>query len=207
MADLQKTIEIVFGGKDELSGKVLGIEKSIDNLDKSVSKITDPLAAAGESVLKFSAALSALVVGGMAYAIKTAGEFGGQFAEITTLFDATGENVDKFRNDILNYSTDSVKSIEDINKATYAAISAGIDYKDSLEFLSVAEKLSVAGKADLEATTKVLVSTLNAYGVGVDQAEKYSDVFFQTVKIGQTTMPELAASMAQVTSIAAAGGD
>ena len=206
MADLQKTIEIVFGGKDELSGKVLGIEKSIDNLDKSVSKITDPLAAAGESVLKFSAALSALVVGGMAYAIKTAGEFGGQFAEITTLFDATGENVDKFRNDILNYSTDSVKSIEDINKATYAAISAGIDYKDSLEFLSVAEKLSVAGKADLEATTKVLVSTLNAYGVGVDQAEKYSDVFFQTVKIGQTTMPELAASMAQVTSIAAAGG-
>ena len=206
MADLQKTIEIVFGGKDELSGKVLGIEKSIDNLDKSVSKITDPLAAAGESVLKFSAALSALVVGGMAYAIKTAGEFGGQFAEITTLFDATGENVDKFRNDILNYSTDSVKSIEDINKATYAAISAGIDYKDSLEFLSVAEKLSVAGKADLEATTKVLVSTLNAYGVGVDQAEKYSDLFFQTVKIGQTTMPELAASMAQVTSIAAAGG-
>jgi len=206
MADLQKTVEIVFGGKDELSGKLGNIEKGMDNLDKSVAKATEPLANAGESVLKLSAALSALVVGGMALAIKSAGEFGGQFAEITTLFDATGQDVDKFRKNILNYSVDSVKSIEDINKSIYAAISAGIDYKDSLDFLNVAEKLSVAGKADLEATTKVLVSTLNAYGAGVDQAEKYSDVFFKTVQVGQTTMPELAASMAQVTSIATAGG-
>jgi hypothetical protein len=45
---------------------------------------------------------------------------------------------------------------------------------------------------------------MNAYGSATDEAGRYSDVFFQTVKLGQTTLPELAASLASVTSIAAA---
>ena len=51
-----------------------------------------------------------------------------------------------------------------INASIYTAISAGIDYKESIAALSEAERLSVAGKADLESTIRLLASTLNAYG-------------------------------------------
>ncbi|MBU1054851.1 MAG: phage tail tape measure protein [Proteobacteria bacterium] len=199
MADLAKTVEIVFGGKNDLS-------RTIRSVEKDINSIADPLAGAAEKVLALDAALMAMAVGGMAYAIKTAGEFSGQFSEITTLLSDTGAPVETFRKDILDYSTDSVKSIDQINAAIYSAISAGVDYKDSVAFVNEAEKLSVAGRADLGATTVALISTLNAYGESTDQAGKYSDIMFNTVKVGQTTIEELASSLSKVTGIAANTG-
>jgi superfamily II DNA or RNA helicase len=72
--------------------------------------------------------------------------------------------------DEVAYNSLSEVPLQDLSKAIYTAVSAGIDYKDALAFVSEAEKLSVAGKADLEATTKALVSTLNAYGASVAEA-------------------------------------
>ncbi|MBU2623423.1 MAG: phage tail tape measure protein [Proteobacteria bacterium] len=206
MADLTKTIEIVFGGKDETSKTIGSITGKMDGFAKDIGEASKPLADLAGNILKVDAALAAMVVGGMAYAIKTAGEFSGQFGEITTLIKDTGEPIEQFKKNILDYSTGSVKSIEQINQAVYSAISAGVDYKDSLDFVSEAEKLSVAGRADLGATTKALISTMNAYGASTDQAGKYSDIMFTTVRLGQTTIEELSSSLSKVTGIAASTG-
>jgi len=199
MADITKTVEIIFGAKSDVAKITRSIEQNLENL-------TDPLSKAGTALAAFEAALSALAIGGMFLAVKTAGDFNNQFGEISTLLNDTGKPVENFKEDIKAYATESVKSISEINKAVYAAISAGIDYKDALTFLAAAEKLSVAGLADLGDTTKVLVSVLNAYGASANDAEKYSDLMFTTVRLGQTTLSELSASLAQVTGIAANSG-
>ncbi|MCK9362147.1 MAG: phage tail tape measure protein [Syntrophales bacterium] len=203
MADLKKTVEIIFGGKNELSQTIGAIEKDFSVLNSTVSSITSPLAGIADSVVKTDAALAALAIGGLAYAVKTAGEFNGKFGEISTLIKDSGAPIDQFRKDILDYSTSSVKSISDINQAIYNAISAGVDYKSSIAFVNEAEKLSVAGRAGLDATTKVLISTLNAYGESTNKAGKYSDIMFTTVRLGQTTLEELSSSLAMVTGLAA----
>lgn len=56
--------------------------------------------------------------------------------------DKTGGGVDNFRKDIIAYARDSKMSIEDINRAIYAALSAGIDYEQALKNLNVGEELS-----------------------------------------------------------------
>jgi TP901 family phage tail tape measure protein len=206
MADLTKTVEIIFGGKNEISGIVGDIGKKFDSLDDVAGKIAEPLAKAADSILKIDAALAALAIGGLALAIKAAGDFNGKFGEITTLISDTGAPIDKFKGDIKTYAVDSVKSIDDINQAIYTSISAGVDYKESIKFVNEAEKLSVAGRSALGDTTKVLVSVLNAYGQGTDQATKYSDIMFTTVKLGLTTMTELSSTLAQVTGLAANAG-
>jgi TP901 family phage tail tape measure protein len=206
MADLEKTIEIIFSGVDNLSSSVGSVNNSLTNLESKVMSVAEPLASAANSILKLDAALVAMAVGGLVLATKTAGDFGGQFSEITTLISDTGAPIEQFKTDILNYSATSVKSIEDINGALYAAISAGVGYKDSIAFVNEAEKLSVAGKAALSETTKVLISTLNAYGESTDKAGKYSDIMFTTVKLGQTTFSELSSSLAQVTGLASTSG-
>lgn len=206
MADLSKTIEVVFQGKSDLDRVTRDMSRDFNALSKSVGDVTAPLAGMADAVLKAEAALAILVAGGMAYAIKSAGEFQEQFGEIETLLDATGAPMEAFKKNILDYSTTSVKSLDDIQKSIYAAISAGLDYADSVEFVARAEKLSVAGRADLESSTKVLVSVLNAYGASAEEAAHYSDILFQTVKLGQTTLPELAGSLASVTSLAAESG-
>src|SRR5690606_3325695 len=84
--------------------------------------------------------------------------------------------------------------------------SAGVDYKDSLELIAAAETLAIAGKADLGDTTTALVSTMNAFGASADEAGAYADTFFTTVKLGQTTIPELGAAIGRLAPLAAAAG-
>ena len=75
MADLSKTVEIIFGGKNELSGVIGNIESDFAKFDASARKMAEPLSSAATSVLKMDAALLALVVGGMALAIKESSDF------------------------------------------------------------------------------------------------------------------------------------
>lgn len=205
MADISKTIEIVFGGKNELSKTIGGLEREFGQLDSMIGSITAPLAGIADSILKIDAALLALAVGGMALAIKKSGEFSGSFKEISTLIDTSSGNIAGFRDDVLQYAQGSGKSIADIEQSIYKAISAGTSYKDALATLSTAEKLSVAGRNDLASTTVLLASTMNAYGASQKEAGHYSDIFMQTVRQGLTTLPELAGSMANVTGIASMG--
>lgn len=205
MADVVRSIDIIFGATDQTGTAISGVSSKMDSLQGSVNDIAEPLANVANKILAFETALGVLAAGGMAVATSKASEFGLSFAEITTLIDKPTEALGQFKEDILSYAQGSTQSIESINGAIYEAISSGVKYDDAIKLLTETEKLSVAGKADLTETTKTLVSTLNAYGESTDQAGKYSDILFQTVKIGQTTIPELAGSLAQVTGLAASG--
>ena len=206
MADVERIIQIVFGATDSTGTAIKSVSKNLNQISSSISGMTDPLAQSHDRVLMLEAALGALAIGGLALAVNAAGEFDGQFREISTLIDATTEDVGRFREDIKAYAQTSTASIEDINKALYSAISAGTDYSLAVGAIGQAEKLADAGVAGLNDTMLALVSTMNAYGATAEEAEKYSDVLFKTVKEGQTTLPELSASLSQVTSIAAAAG-
>lgn len=206
MADIQKTIEIVFGATDKTAGALSSVAGGIDSFTNSVSGVTAPLASLGDSLVTAEAGIVAMGAAMLAVATNEAAKFQASVNEIGTLFGATSEQTAAFGRQIQDYALGSTQSIDSINKATYAAISAGVDYSKSLEFVNAAEKLSVAGRADLSDTTVLLISTLNAYGASTDEAAKYSDALFQTVKLGQTTIPELSSSLAQVTGVAAAAG-
>lgn len=206
MADLEQTVAIIFEGVDKVGAGVDSANKRLNSIVGSAQGVVEPVANATAGLLKFEAALLAGGVAVAGLAVKMAGDFDAQFKETTTLVDDTGESLDSFREDILAYGRDSTKSYEEINTAVYGAISAGVDYTQSLDAVRQAERLAVAGKGDLGSSLTVLVSTLNTYGAGMEEAERYSDLLFQTVRSGQTTLPELSSSLAQVTGTANAGG-
>ena len=206
MADVEKTVEIIFGGKNELTGIVGTIESDFNKLDDSIKNIATPLAAAGEAVLKLDAALAALVIGGMALAIRESAEFNKSFALISTSVTATGGDLNQYRDDILDYSTNSVKSLQDINAALYTAAQAGVDWTNSLEFIGKAEQLAVANNANLNTTVDLLTGTMNAYGFTIKDVQHINDVFFTSTLIGKQTIDELGQSMGQVVGIAANSG-
>ena len=181
MANTSRAVDIIFGGQDKVSPVISEVNKGLKSLDATIHSVTGPLAAVGTKILEIDAALLALAAGGLIIATKASGSFRDQVSEISTLTQATKEQIGAFTGEIKAYAQDSGKSIDDINSAIYQAISLGIDYSDSLEVLSNAEKLSIGGKAELTSTIELLVGTLNAYGAGVDQATRFSDVFFTTL--------------------------
>lgn len=204
MADITKTIAIIFGAVDNTGGALESISGGIKSLDSGIHSITGPLADLGDTVLKAETAIIALGAAMVSVAVNQAGKFVEGITEIGTLFGGTTQQIADFGQEVLKYGQESTSSFQDITGAIYTAVSAGAAYTNSIELLTTAEELSTAGKADLNATIRTLVSTLNAYGEGTDQAAHYSDVLFTTVRLGQTTLPELSASLSQVTSIASA---
>lgn len=57
-----------------------------------------------------------------------------------------------------------------------------------------------------DAATKLLTGTLNAYGLGADQAAKLTDVFFQIQNRGVVSIAEMSNSLGLVTKVAAEAG-
>jgi len=206
MSIVERTIAIIFEGDDRSASAFGSVSGNLGKFKNDIEGMAGKLAGVGDSVLKLDAALLAMAVGGLAYSITKAAEFNLATAEIGTLITDTSFDMGKYRDAILSYAQGSTQSIDSINSALYAAVSAGSSWQDSIRAVAAAEQLAVAGKADLRDSTVLLMSTLNAYGAGIDQAGHYSDVFFQIVRMGQTTLPELAQSLSSVTSIAAAAG-
>lgn len=199
MGDLNKTVEILFKGTDEVSG-------ILSNITNSANDLASPFVNAIAGILQFEAALAGLATAGFVAATVAAGEFSAKMNEINTLVSISDADFNTYSQSVIEYATNSRFSIEDLQTALYNAVSLGIDYKDSIEAITVAERLAIAGRADLNTTTEALYGTMNAYGAVMDEAADYSDVFFTIIKDGKTTLPELAASISQVTGIAAAAG-
>jgi len=202
VADLQKTVEIVFGGRNELSKTIGQVESSLDSLTGGTQVFADM----ADNVLRAETAVAALALAAAGLSIEQAGTFSDQFAEITTMIDANASELGGYRQEILDYANTSTQSLSDITGSVYSAISAGVKYTDALGVMSEAEQLAVAGKAPLKDSLVALASTMNAYGAATSEAGDYSDIFFTAVKQGQTTIPELAAAMSQATGVAAAAG-
>lgn len=206
MADASQTVEIIFEAVDRLGAGISSATGRIEGFAGSVEQATQPLANVTLGILKFEAAVLASGVAVTGLAVKMAGDFDASFREITTLVDVPAEALGKFKGELLDYGRESTQSLASINQATYEAISSGVDYVDSLDTVRQAEQLAVAGKATLDSSLKLLLSSLNAYGKGTEEATRFSDLLFQTVRVGVTTIPELGNSLAKVTGLAATAG-
>lgn len=206
MADASKTIELIFNGIDKTGAATQAALRNLESFSSSAQVATQPLADFTLGAVKLEAGLLTAGVAMTAFAVKVAGDFDSSFRQLSTLFDGSAEDVAKYRADIQEYAAQSGKSMEDLMSALGAAVGSGVDYKDSLELIATAEKLSVATRADLTGTTEVLVSTMNAYGMSAKDAGQLADLMFQIIKDGKIEMNDLSQSLASVTPLAAAAG-
>lgn len=206
MADAQKTIELIFQGVDKTGAATAAAVKNLESFGGSLKGATQPVADFTVAALKVEAGVLAVGAAFTTFAVKSAADFDAAFRQITTLFDATDEDLARFKASILEYASGSSASLEEITNSLSAAIGSGVEYSKSLDLIATAEKLSVATRADLKGTTEVLVSTLNAYGLSTSAAGEVSDKLFQIIKDGKIEMTDLSASLANITPIAATAG-
>ena len=206
MADAQSVVELVFQGVDRTGEATQAALNNAQKFSQSVQNVAAPIADATEKAIKLELAIIAVGAAITTFAIKAAGDFDSSFREITTLIDEPVESLADFRQAILDYARDSSAGLEEITSAVYSAISAGVDYTDSLDVVAKAEQLAIAGKASLKESIIALEGPLNAYGASAEEAGDFSDALFQAVRDGITTLPELSNSLSRVTGLAANAG-
>jgi len=206
VADAQKTIDLIFNGVDRTGAATQAALGNAQKFTGSLKNITQPISDFTLGAGKLEAGLLGAGLAMTVFAAKTAGDFDTSFRQITTLVDASAEDMGRFKQAILDYAEGSTQPLDKITGSLAAAIGSGVDWSKSLDLIGVAEKLAVSTRADLQSTTEVLVSTLNAYGMKTEDAGKVSDLFFQIIKDGKIEMNDLAHSLAMVTPTAAAAG-
>ncbi|EWH00472.1 phage tail tape measure protein [Halomonas sp. BC04] len=202
MADLEKSVAIIFEGVDQMGAGVTSVTRQMQGVGDSVQKAAQPLADFTMGVLKAEAALLTTGAAVTGLAVKVAGDFDASFREITTLLDESGESLGSLRAGILDYATDSTQSIDNITGAYYNLISAGNDTEEALTLLAAAEQLAVGGKTDLDTAAKSLAGTLSAYGAEAGEAGDYTDTLFVAMANGMTTIGELSSALPNITGLA-----
>ena len=145
-------------------------------------------------------ATTAIAATGMA-AAKLARDFNAGFAMVQTLIPGATERIKQLQANILDLSPAVGKTTKDLTDGLYEIISAFGDSADSAKHLELAAKGATAGGATTKDAIKLLSAVTKAYGNTSNEAQKkVSDLAFTTIKLGQTSFPELAASIQRVTS-------
>ena len=102
-------------------------------------------------------------------------------------------------NELRSVSASSGLALDSLSKARYDIVSAGFsEAADSAAVLDASARLAVGGVTSAAEAADLLPTSLNALGLDADNVNQVSNELFMTVKLGKTTMTELAASMGQV---------
>lgn len=131
-------------------------------------------------------------------------------AKVSTLVDTASVDMEALGDSLLNLSSKYGIEAEGLAESAYNAISSNNALaQDTAGLMSVLEsstKLAKAGFTDVDTATSATLKTLNAYGLGVEEADRIQKILIQTQNVGITTVGELGSVLANVTPTAAAMG-
>lgn len=169
-----------------------------------VRQVGERLSAIGKDL---STKVTLPLVGIGAAALKTSMDFDSAMANVATLIPGNIERVRELKAAVQEMAVDVGKRTGDLAEGLYQVISAFGDTADTVKILEINAKAAAAGLATTTDAINLTSAVTKGYGdISARAVQKVSDLAFQAVKLGQTTFPELAASIGRVTPLAASLG-
>ena len=157
----------------------------------------------GRNLLPLSLAFSAV---GLA-AAKFATDLNKNMANVASLIPNQTERVVELRGQMQELAEETGKSTGDITEGLYQVVSAYGDTADTAKLVEINARAAAAGLASTQDAIALTSAVTKGYGeTSAEATQKAADLAFMTVKLGQTTFPQLAGSIGRVTAISAALG-
>lgn len=194
-------LEMLLQLRDEVTPGLRVVQHSLDQSGQAMTK-------AGMATLPLSAAIAAVGVG----SLKMATDLNASLANVSALLtNLSGSElntvVTSMKGQVQALAVSMGKSTTDIAGGLYEVISALGFTDDTFGQLEIAAKAGAAGLATTQEAFNFLSSVTKTYGDTSEAAfKKAADLGFQAVNFGQTTFPELAASIGGVAPIAKVAG-
>lgn len=205
----RKTIEIK-AKTEHAVDKIKKVGSQLDRIKTSkVVQLTVRGAAAatkaiGKAALVGTAAAFTTVSVAAGAAITQAAAYQSQMQNVGTLLDGDVKGkLQSMSGQLKQVSIDTGAATSDLTDGLYQVVSAFGESSDSVKQLEIAAKAAKAGNATTTDSVNMLSAVTKGYGdTSAAALQKASDLAFMTVKLGQTSFPELAASMGQVVPLA-----
>ena len=187
----------------DILGNVSDLESKMTQATGIVDSAASSLESAGKTVsVGISAPLA--LVGGLA--INAANSINQNLGNVQSLGVAQ-ERVEDFRTAIQEMSIAVGKDTADLGDGLYQVVSAFGDSADTVAILETNAMAAAAGMASTTDAINLTSAVTKGYGdTSADAVKRVADLAFTTVKLGQTTFPELASSMGRVVPLGASMG-
>lgn len=174
-----------------------------DGVSKGLAPIEARLRGFTTNVKTFGAELAKLGAVGtapLALSAKNFASFETTMANVATVLEQPQMHLKRMSGEVRNLSQEFGESVEVIGSGLYEILSATIAPEDAMTVLRAAMVSARAGVTDTATATNMLISILNAYHIPAKDAADVTDLLFQVMKRGTTTLPELAQHIGNVVS-------
>lgn len=179
---------------------VKGLTQGLGDTEKRLKRLGSNIGSVGSSLTK---GLTLPIVGAGAAAIAFSADFNKGMANIATLIPENAERVDELKQGLMDLGPEVGKSLSDLTDGLYQTISAFGDTADSVKILEINARAATAGLATTTDAINLTSAVTKGYGdTSAEAVEQASDLALLTVRLGQTTFPELAASIGKVIPLA-----
>ena len=186
-------LSIIIGAQDNASGVIAGISVALGQL-------------ASGNVLGAVAVGAAAVGAAMAGAAKDAGNYQQSLNQLVTSAGESQANLKAVGDGILQISTDTGTSADQLTKAMYYIESSGQHGADGLNVLKVAAEGAKSENADLATVAKALTTVMTDYHLPVTDSAAAMNGLIATVQNGKTNLQDLSSSMGAVLPVASSMG-
>ena len=183
----------------ELGIKVTGYTSELSSSLKSATAELQGFGRNAEVTSKLShaalmgvAAAATAVAAGLAISVSNAAEFEKGMSNVSTLVDTNTESMKEMGDAVLGISKRTPVLTSDLTSALYDVRSAGVSAGDAMNVLERSAQLGVAGLGTTAEAVDLVTSSLNAFKLEGEDADKVYGYVFNTVKSGKTTITELA---------------
>ena len=194
--------ELWVGIKADLSGLQRGLKGAQLQSKTFIGQLgamSSQLKSFGKSITIFSG----VVLGLGAIATKVFADFEQSMANTQSVLGGTQEEFQKLSGYAREMGKTTVFTASQAADAMYYLASAGYNTKRVMDSLQGTLNLAAATQYDLAETTRIVVSTLNQFGLAAEESGRVANVFAAIISASQATMDRLGNSLKFVGPIAA----
>lgn len=210
MADLSRTIEIVFAGVNNTGAALSTVGRGLEDLSDKAARVTAPLAAVGKTIIAMDAAAAGLAAVLGTKAVQETNKFADSIYLVQKQLGDQGPGIEQARADIEGLALQYGKNANDVAQSMAGFLAAGNDYANSAGLVETSTRLMIAGDLDAITATDAITRSLSGFRVPADQAaaggEKVGDVLNKIGDISSGSFNEIVQGFARIAPTARDAG-
>lgn len=206
MANVSRTVDIIFNGRDNVSGYAGKVTQALHKVETVVNDIADPVARAVDRLTQMETAI--LAIGAAAGTISLIAFKNYEYAliDLEKVLDSNETLAEGHQKAIEDLAIQYGKSAVEMVQSTTDFKRAGFSLEDSITLLNRALELSSAGMVDVGEATNDIIAIMKGMELGVEDATHVVDVINKVSDKYATNATELSDALRRVAPAAKLAG-